>query len=821
MKGKNTSSNGLAQVAGRLSGLVALLMLFIGNMAFAQATFVGNNFNIPTAAGATSGTASGTVSVACVGTIANGANLSITINNTHTFEGDLSYWLVAPGGQVLELCTRNGGGNNNFNVTFSDAAATNIAAATATTSTTTLPCGGAGQTFAYSGSFKPEGRNNVIPAFPTSPSNVPAAGTFTFANTFSGINADGNWTLIINDHVGGDAGATCNWSITFAGVTVPSCSFVGAPTLAALNIGMDPGTCASTPITVPSVTGSCTTTTISYSINGGAFTTVPSGATTIDPNLAAGAYTITWQVVNQCFQTTTATQQVTVADTEKPVFTSCPGDIIVNLDPGDCGAYVNFDVSAYDNCGFITQNSGQPGYAFPLVGAGGISVAGANLPGGYMFDLKNSTNFPMLINSVEVRFGPTGFAGPATGTATTVSAYYTTSATTYVGNNTTPGNWTQVGGAPINVTVGPQNGNTVVTFPTPISFAPGQSRGIFLFGDTYSLIYNSAANSTAAAQNINGELSLTSGVAQGTAFQTGLQFGPPRSPQVRFNYTYGPGLLFTVIQTDGPASGSYFPIGSTFISFKATDASNNMATCSFNIIVNEFPNPISALACNDLVYVSLDENCYHKMGADDVLEGGPYHCYDDYIVEVDKTAPFGNGPWLPAEFGPSDIGKTYQIRVTDPDTGNKCWGNVKVEDKLPPVLDCPPVSLPCNADVSPTAVQELVTKASATFAIPASGPVTVNIPVSGVNAPLNDLNITFVTDHTWVGDIDARLTSPSGTTVIFFDRPGVPAAGLGCAGDGLDVGFDDEATATYAQFEATCGNNPAISGIFQPANPLS
>ncbi|HNM24691.1 MAG TPA: hypothetical protein PKL15_04640, partial [Saprospiraceae bacterium] len=474
MKGKNTSSNGLAQVAGRLSGLVALLMLFIGNMAFAQATFVGNNFNIPTAAGATSGTASGTVSVACVGTIANGANISITINNTHTFEGDLSYWLVAPGGQVLELCTRNGGGNNNFNVTFSDAAATNIAAATATTSTTTLPCGGAGQTFAYSGSFKPEGRNNVIPAFPTSPSNVPAAGTFTFANTFSGINADGNWTLIINDHVGGDAGATCNWSITFAGVTVPSCSFVGAPTLAALNIGMDPGTCASTPITVPSVTGSCTTTTISYSINGGAFTTVPSGATTIDPNLAAGAYTITWQVVNQCFQTTTATQQVTVADTEKPVFTSCPGDIIVNLDPGDCGAYVNFDVSAYDNCGFITQNSGQPGYAFPLVGAGGISVAGANLPGGYMFDLKNSTNFPMLINSVEVRFGPTGFAGPATGTATTVSAYYTTSATTYVGNNTTPGNWTQVGGAPINVTVGPQNGNTVVTFPTPISFAPGQ-----------------------------------------------------------------------------------------------------------------------------------------------------------------------------------------------------------------------------------------------------------------------------------------------------------------------------------------------------------
>ncbi len=248
MRGKNTFSNGLT---GRLSGLIAVLMLFFGNMALAQVTFVGNNFNIPVAAGATSGVASGTVAVSCVGQVANGSIISVSINNTHTFEGDLSYWLVAPGGQVLELCTRNGGGNNNFNVTFSDAAATNITAVVATTSTSTLPCGGAGQTFAYNGTYKPEGRNNVVPAFPTSPSDVPAAGTFTFANTFSGINADGNWTLIINDHVGGDAGATCNWSITFAGLTIPSCTFVGAPTLTALNLGMDPGTCASTPINVP------------------------------------------------------------------------------------------------------------------------------------------------------------------------------------------------------------------------------------------------------------------------------------------------------------------------------------------------------------------------------------------------------------------------------------------------------------------------------------------------------------------------------------------------------------------------------------------
>ncbi len=116
-------------------------------------------------------------------------------------------------------------------------------------------------------------------------------------------------------------------------------------------------------------------------------------------------------------------------------------------------------------------------------------------------------------------------------------------------------------------------------------------------------------------------------------------------------------------------------------------------------VVNIVPTP-NTLICNDLVYVSMDEDCKVTLGADDVLEG-TYFCYDDYVVEVDKTAPFGNGPWEMPMFGPADIGKTYFYHVLHDCGGpNTCWGEVKIEDKLAPKLDCPAdITIACSEPV--------------------------------------------------------------------------------------------------------------------------
>ena len=65
----------------------------------------------------------------------------------------------------------------------------------------------------FNGSFRPEGRQqNTAPPFP----NGNPLGTFTFQNTFDGVDADGEWQLFINDYVPADVGIINSWSITFS-----------------------------------------------------------------------------------------------------------------------------------------------------------------------------------------------------------------------------------------------------------------------------------------------------------------------------------------------------------------------------------------------------------------------------------------------------------------------------------------------------------------------------------------------------------------------------------------------------------------------------
>ena len=121
---------------------------------------------------------------------------------------------------------------------------------------------------------------------------------------------------------------------------------------------------------------------------------------------------------------------------------------------------------------------------------------------------------------------------------------------------------------------------------------------------------------------------------------------------------------------------------------------------TITVYANVIATPTN-LSCNDLVYLSLDADCTENILPDDVLDG-TYGCYDDYIVEIDRTLPYGNGPWDPATVNANDIGKTYQVRVTHLVSGNKCWGNLKIEDKLSPALNCTDFSVPCNTvDLNP------------------------------------------------------------------------------------------------------------------------
>ncbi|MEQ1747385.1 MAG: HYR domain-containing protein [Saprospiraceae bacterium] len=164
----------------------------------------------------------------------------------------------------------------------------------------------------------------------------------------------------------------------------------------------------------------------------------------------------------------------------------------------------------------------------------------------------------------------------------------------------------------------------------------------------------------------------------------------------------------TVVQTSGLPAGEAFPIGLTTNCFQATDPLNYTATCCFSVTVQEYPNPVPTLVCIDMVTISLGESCQVVVTADMILDGGPYGCFNDYIVELDKLAPFGNGPWVqPAEVNAGDIGHTYQIRVIAPVSGNSCWSSVYVQDVLPPAMTCSDVVVDCTAPgLTPPAVTD-------------------------------------------------------------------------------------------------------------------
>ncbi|MEY3366902.1 MAG: hypothetical protein RI973_57 [Bacteroidota bacterium] len=149
----------------------------------------------------------------------------------------------------------------------------------------------------------------------------------------------------------------------------------------------------------------------------------------------------------------------------------------------------------------------------------------------------------------------------------------------------------------------------------------------------------------------------------------------------------------------GLGNGDAFPIGSYPLQFTATDLLGNSSSCQFSVTVLEYPNPTTTLSCNDLVQASLDNNGQALIGADMVLEGGPYGCYDDYDVEI--LTGSGTSAGNPLDCG--DIGKLFTVKVTDPETGNSCWGQITVEDKIAPVLTCQDITLSCtqSVDVAP------------------------------------------------------------------------------------------------------------------------
>ncbi|MDX1478598.1 MAG: hypothetical protein R3301_12885, partial [Saprospiraceae bacterium] len=150
----------------------------------------------------------------------------------------------------------------------------------------------------------------------------------------------------------------------------------------------------------------------------------------------------------------------------------------------------------------------------------------------------------------------------------------------------------------------------------------------------------------------------------------------------------------TILQVDnsGLTSGDYFPIGTTIQEYIAFTPFGDTASCSFPVIVVEHPQD-PWVACNDTVTISANGDCEVVINPDIILEGGVYGCFDDFIITVEGFGTAGGEIILTDP----ELGVYYNVTITTED-GLSCWGKIVIEDKLPPMITCTDVTLECGDD---------------------------------------------------------------------------------------------------------------------------
>ncbi|MEZ4778868.1 MAG: proprotein convertase P-domain-containing protein [Flavobacteriaceae bacterium] len=162
-----------------------------------------------------------------------------------------------------------------------------------------------------------------------------------------------------------------------------------------------------------------------------------------------------------------------------------------------------------------------------------------------------------------------------------------------------------------------------------------------------------------------------------------------------------------------------------------------------------------------------------------------------------------------------------------------CNQTIIVDDTTTPTITCPPdTTVECNsggiATITGTDTASY-TGANISWSDSTTGVVgtpTANLTGIPAGATITDVNVDIGIDHSWVGDLEIRLTSPDGTTVLLADNPGCGNT------DNVNVTFDDAAgpfscvggVSTGTTSELCPGNyatNAAINGPMQGLNPLS
>ncbi|TND07845.1 MAG: Hyalin [Bacteroidetes bacterium] len=263
--------------------------------------------------------------------------------------------------------------------------------------------------------------------------------------------------------------------------------------------------------------------------------------------------------------TDTCSFTVTVNDTQAPTIL-CPSNITVNTDSGMCSAVVTYaPVTTIDNCSIDSTylSAGlSSGSAFP-VGTTTVSYTTIDASGN---SVSCSFDITVTDNQAPAFACPGNMAVNAdSGMCSAVVNYSAPVAT----DNCNLASNTMTGGL--------ASGSTFPLGATTITYTAMDSAG----NSSTCSFDIVVSDNQAPVMACPGTMTVPSDSGNCSAIVT---FNAPSATD---NCSSA-----SVAQTGGPASGSAFPVGTTTITYTATDSAGNFSTCSFDIIVTDNEAPL-------------------------------------------------------------------------------------------------------------------------------------------------------------------------------------------------------------------------------------
>ncbi len=207
------------------------------------------------------------------------------------------------------------------------------------------------------------------------------------------------------------------------------------------------------------------------------------------------------------------------------------------------------------------------------------------------------------------------------------------------------------------------------------------------------------------------------------------------------------------------------------------------------------------LVCNDNLNISLASDCTLEITPDIILES-PQFPEDSYEVTVKDE--FGNP--IPNILNASHLGMELEISVTHLCSGNVCWGDIILEDKLAPEIMCENDTLTCDEFAAFSMTEPTILEDNC-------GDATLEFEVVDTEQPCSS-PYSLIRAITWIATDASGNESDPCTQLIHVERVTLADLSFPPSYDGL--GSNPNPLSCSGNFATTDEGYPALSVTGQP-----